>query len=286
MKEEFQVKIAAETQRKNQQLLEKYHHMIAEGSSYFKMDKFFSSHQCVTLRKWMQSSSFKNLEVINFPEGGFDEEDENGEILERPPPAAIDFSNVSPEVHRHQSTSLLVSKWCQEKGMQHSAGGKKSIHRKALQSCPNFLKEFIELLYRCDNRLAYYVVKSLFSFPRGTQQWYHGDDKIDMDTIRIDRDDTTYSMIIAVEPNSKPTYIHTADYDPKDKDQPKRLRRLINERKVQISQGSFLLFRGDFPHGGAAYLSEHWRLHIAIFGGKISRCKRWMDRSTTAILIG
>lgn len=251
--------------------------------SHLIMESFFDSAECEELKAWMKSSSPpQETESINFPAGQaeFDTKETK-------------FSEANEE-HRYQSMELLTaestgsSSIVFQKGSFDKAGKNATqlkninyLRKHAFNTCPPFFKEFISMIHRTDACFGYFVVKSLISYPGGTQQWYHCDDAKDTETAIISRDDVTYSIIIALEPDSNETLLYGADYNPNDKHLSKGHRRLSNEKEFILHQGDFIMFRGDYPHGGAGYNQENWRLHIAItpskdrYGGSVVG---WLDK--------
>jgi hypothetical protein len=234
LKTKLDAQMIMELQQRVKDFMVKYYLMLSKGLPYILIDNFFTPKECTSIKNWIIQSYKKfDAEVINFPEGGFDsidsESDKSDEEENDQQDLPIDVSTATPEKHRFQSTKLIIAKELTENDMEFLPGDDGVDYDEVLASCPPCLKEFTCALHRTDQRFAYYVLKSLVSYRNGRQQWFHSDDAADLDKRRIDRDSLTHSVIISLEPNSNKTFIHGAEYDPKDKLKPKYARNLINE---------------------------------------------------------
>ena len=266
---ELQNKLERESEDRVRDLMENYYKMIRRSGRHVIIENYFTSEECNSLKIWMKSvSPTSKLESINFPAGQpeFDS-------------SKTKFSEVNEE-HRFQSMQLITAEIDAgilrfQPGEIESCGktkkqiqGMERLTKQAFSLCPTFLKDFISAIFRAENRFGYFVVKSLISYPGGGQQWFHCDDAEDLQSDIISRSQVTYSIIVALEPDSNETFILGAEYDPADKNLSKPHRKLKNENEMKINQGGFIIIRGDYPHSGASYGAENWRLHIAITPSK------------------
>jgi hypothetical protein len=113
---------------------------------------------------------------------------------------------------------------------------------------PICLLEFMSVLY--DNEeYAKFQALSLIESEKGcTKQDIHSDNsQTSYSPNNIKWNNSTWSIILALENNNNPTrlLLHTGE-------------------EKQITQGSFIMFRGDYAHAGCSYSQHNRRIHIAI----------------------
>lgn len=106
-------------------------------------------------------------------------------------------------------------------------------------------------------------VRILYSDPPCQQQSIHADDAgLNSASKNTKWKDLTFSMIVAIEDNSKPTTILMATREKRYRDQRKNEGKILSEKLETIPQGSILIMRGDCPHAGTEYTQPHFRVHI------------------------
>lgn len=158
------------------------------------------------------------------------------------------------------------------------------------ESLPDFYKHFMRLLLALHPGTTSMVVKILESVYPCERQYLHVDDK-DFKRRKLGRNknykppsEMSLNIVIALEPNENPSHlivgkkksleeialIDNDDLEPKY---------LYNEQDYTLTQGSMIIFTGDFVHAGAAFTSDiarrfgvNWRMHFSIgtksFGNK------------------
>ena len=116
------------------------------------------------------------------------------------------------------------------------------------------LTELVNVIIECHPNISNMTGSILKSENQCPSQRFHADD-CDVATIadHIAFKDMSFSLLVALEPDANPTQI------------------LIGEgiipftvRTQILTQGSFILFRGNCPHAGARYTIENKRLFISI----------------------
>jgi len=116
------------------------------------------------------------------------------------------------------------------------------------------LAELVNVLIECHPNISNMIGSILKSKYQCPSQQLHADD-FEVASIKdyIAFEDMSFSLLVALEPDVNPTQI------------------LIGEgiipftvRTQPLTQGSFILFRGNCPHAGASYTIENKRLFISI----------------------
>ena len=125
----------------------------------------------------------------------------------------------------------------------------------SLQGLPKSLADLLQLIRHIHPKTSLIKVKLLRSIPPCPMQQVHTDDG-QLSDQRANKKfaDLSFSLIIALEPDSNPTSI----YMYKGKEAPFKVVRWV------LQQGTVLLLRGDFPHAGAEYDRENLRAFITI----------------------
>ena len=116
------------------------------------------------------------------------------------------------------------------------------------------LAELVNVLIECHPNISNMIGSILKSQDQCPSQRLHADDfEVASIIDKIAFKDMSFSLLVALEPDINPTQI------------------LIGEgiipftvRTQSLTQGSFILFRGNCPHAGASYTVENKRLFISI----------------------
>ena len=119
------------------------------------------------------------------------------------------------------------------------------VNNPAVADVPVCVKQLLELFVQLHPTTTNMQVALLFSKSVCPKQGKHTDDgylsSSGHDQLRFE--DASFSLLIALECNTNPTYLYIY----------KGAKEPYHESKFLLKQGSILLYRGDFPHSGAEY---------------------------------
>jgi hypothetical protein len=150
----------------------------------------------------------------------------------------INFDNNTGKSFRHQKRIFHLIKTAEQTFPQ-------------MNPC---IAELVNVLIECHPNISNMIGSILKSEKECPSQRLHADD-FGVASIRdkITFEDMSFSLLVALEPDANPTQILIGDGIVP-----------FTVRTQPLTQGSFILFRGNCPHAGASYTVENKRLFISI----------------------